>query len=115
MNRAFSAFVKSMCLASLAVSLLATAQDKTAAPAKPDAAKGASLFTDGDASRSLPACVSCHGAGGNSTITANPKLAGQHEEYLYKQLVDFTKPERTQAIMSAYARLLTDDEKKNIA
>jgi cytochrome c553 len=115
MNRAFSAFVKSMCLASLAVSLLATAQDKTAAPAKPDAAKGASLFTDGDASRSLPACVSCHGAGGNSTITANPKLAGQHEEYLYKQLVDFTKPERTQAIMSAYAKLLTDDEKKNIA
>jgi cytochrome c553 len=31
--------------------------------------------------------------GGNSTIVANPKLAGQHEGYIYKQLVDFTTAE----------------------
>jgi cytochrome c553 len=107
----------------MAVSAVASAQDEKkpappaapAAPVKPDAAKGASLFTDGDAARSIPACVSCHGAGGNSTISANPKLAGQHADYLYKQLVDFTTPARNQAIMSTYAKLLTDPEKKNIA
>jgi len=116
MNRAFSPFVTFLCVALLALSAIASAQDKpAAAPAKPDAAKGASLFGDGDTSRGIPACVSCHGAGGNSTISANPTLAGQHAEYIYKQLVDFTKPERNQPVMTTYARLLTDDEKKNIA
>lgn len=122
MNRAFSSLVQSLFLTLMAVSAVASAQDEKkpappapAAPVKPDAGKGASLFTDGDAARSIPACVSCHGAGGNSTISANPKLAGQHADYLYKQLVDFTTPARNQAIMSTYAKLLTDPEKKNIA
>ena len=83
-----------MLLALLAVSATASAVEEpkpAAAPAvavKADASKGATLYADGDAARGLPACVSCHGAAGNSTITANPKLAGQHENYLYKQLVD---------------------------
>jgi cytochrome c553 len=123
MNRAFSSLVQSLFLALMAASAVASAQDEKkpvpppapAAPVKADAAKGASLFADGDAARSIPACVSCHGAGGNSTISANPKLAGQHADYLYKQLVDFTTPARNQAIMSTYAKLLTDPEKKNIA
>jgi cytochrome c553 len=36
---------------------------------------------------SWPAC--CHGAAGNSTITQNPKLSGQHEAYIAKQLLNF--------------------------
>jgi cytochrome c553 len=84
-------------------------------PAKVDPAKGASLYADGDNARGLPACVSCHGAAGNSTITANPKLAGQPEGYLYKQLVDFTQPARNQPVMTLYAKMLSDGEKKNIA
>src|SRR5471032_33931 len=121
MNRAFSPFVKSMLLALLAVSATATAVEETkpahtpAAAVKVDAAKGSTLYSDGDAARGLPACVSCHGAAGNSTIVANPKLAGQHEGYLYKQLVDFTTPERNQAVMSTYAKMLSDADKKNIA
>lgn len=77
-----------MLLALLAVSATASAVEApkpAAAPAvavKADAAKGATLYADGDAARGLPACVSCHGAAGNSTISVNPKLAGQHESYI---------------------------------
>ncbi len=115
MNRAFSPFVKSLFVALLAVSSAASAVDAKPAVAKADPAKGATLYADGDAARGLPACVSCHGAAGNSTIAANPKLAGQHEAYIYKQLVNFTAPERNQAIMTTYSKMLTDEEKKNIA
>lgn len=34
-------------------------------------------------------CGACHGPDGNSAISANPKLAGQHEQYLQKQLLNF--------------------------
>jgi cytochrome c553 len=120
MNRAFSPFVKSLFVALLAVSSAASAVDAKpahaeAVVAKADPAKGATLYADGDAARGLPACVSCHGAAGNSMIASNPKLAGQHEAYIYKQLVNFTAPERNQAIMTTYSKMLTDEEKKNIA
>ncbi|TFW16552.1 c-type cytochrome [Duganella callida] len=118
MNSVFSPFVKSLFVALLAVSATASAADENkpaqAAP-KIDPAKGGSLFTDGDNARGLPACVSCHGAGGNSTITVNPKLAGQHEGYVYKQLVNFTTADRNQPVMTTYAKMLTDEEKHNVA
>ena len=44
---------------------------------KPDPAKGRTIATG--------VCVACHGVDGNSPITANPVLAGQHREYI-KQL-----------------------------
>jgi cytochrome c553 len=126
MNRVFlpsagAAFVKSLLVATLAVSGLVCAAEQApahgaaAAAAKADAAKGATLYDTGDAARSLPACVSCHGAAGNSTIATNPKLAGQFAEYTHKQLVDFTGPDRNQPIMTTYAKMLTDAEKKDIA
>jgi cytochrome c553 len=73
------------------------------------------LYDSGDAARGVPACASCHGAGGNSTIATNPRLAGQFEAYVHKELVDFTTPNRNQPIMTTYAKALTDDEKRNIA
>ncbi|MHA4869155.1 c-type cytochrome [Duganella sp. PWIR1] len=118
MNSVFSPLVKSLFVALLAVSATASAEDKKPAQpaaAKIDPAKGASLYTDGDNARGLPACVSCHGAGGNSTIAVNPRLAGQHEGYLYKQLVNFTTADRNQPVMTTYAKMLTDEEKHNVA
>ncbi|MES2296300.1 MAG: c-type cytochrome [Pseudomonadota bacterium] len=115
MNRAF---LKSLLLAALAVSSLAGAAEEpkaAAVVAKVDPAKGEALYTNGDAARGIPACVSCHGAGGNSTISANPKLAAQHDAYLVKQLADFTTANRNQAVMTTYAKMLSDDEKKNVA
>jgi cytochrome c553 len=111
-----AAFVKSLLVATLALSGLASAAAPAASAAvKADAAKGGTLYDSGDAARGLPACVSCHGAAGNSTIAANPKLAGQVEHYAYKQLVDFTGPDRNHPVMTLYAKMLTDQEKKDVA
>lgn len=104
-----------MLVATLAVSGFASAAAPAAAPVKADPAKGATLYDSGDAARNLPACVSCHGAAGNSTIAANPRLSGQIAAYTHKQLVDFTTPNRNNPVMTTYAKMLSDDEKKNIA
>jgi cytochrome c553 len=117
MNRAFLPLAKSLLVAMLAVAGLTgqTYAAEESAAAKADPAKGEALYTNGDAGRSIPACASCHGAAGNSTIVANPKLAGQHEAYVYKQLSNFKGPDRNQAIMSTYAKAMTDDDMKNVA
>lgn len=117
MNRAFLPLVKSLFVVMLAMSSIAQASEekKAAEVKKVEPAKGDALFASGDAARNIPACVACHGAAGNSTIAQNPKLAAQHEAYLYKQLVDFKGPERNNPVMSAIAKSLTDDEMKNIA
>jgi cytochrome c553 len=118
MKRAFLPFVNSVFVALLAVSSLAIAAEEKkaeATAAKADPAKGEALYSTGDAARGIPACVSCHGAAGNSTIVQNPKLAAQHEAYIVKQLSNFKSPERNNPVMSTIAKALTDDEAKNIA
>ena len=115
MNRAFSPFLKSLLVATLAVSGFASAAAPAPAAAKADPAKGASLYDTGDAARGLPACVSCHGAGGNSTIAVNPRLSAQIANYTHKQLVDFTTPSRQNPVMTTYAKMMTDEEKRNVA
>jgi cytochrome c553 len=66
-------------------------------------------------------CVACHAADGNSTSGAYPKLAGQHEAYLYKELKDFVAqpgakaPERKNAIMLGMAGALNDQDAHNVA
>ncbi|WP_026354951.1 c-type cytochrome [Massilia niastensis] len=115
MNRLTFPFVRSLLVATLAVCASASAAEAPKAVAKVDPAKGGTLYDSGDAARGLPACLSCHGAAGNSTIVANPKLAGQFEAYTHKQLIDFTTPNRQQPVMTTYAKMLTEDEKKNIA
>lgn len=65
-------------------------------------------------------CVACHAADGNSTIAANPRLAGQHPEYTYKQLLNFKpqagKPaERNNGVMAGMVGNLSDDDMKNLA
>jgi len=114
MNRAFSLFVKSLFAILLAVSTVAIAAEEKKA-AKPDPAKGEAIFTGGDSSRNIVACVSCHGAAGNSTIVQNPKLAGQHEAYIIKQLENFRSPDRNNPIMTPIAKALTEEDMKNIA
>jgi len=114
MNRAFSPFVKSLFAVLLAISTVANAAEEKKA-VKPDAAKGEAIYSSGDSTRNIPACVACHGAAGNSTIAQNPKLAGQHEAYLFKQLENFRNPDRNNAIMTPIAKALTEADMKNIA
>lgn len=65
-------------------------------------------------------CAGCHGPDGNSPISTNPKIAGQHEEYLYKQLRAFKSwdgktPERENPIMGAMVAGLEDADMKALA
>ncbi|MGV0952735.1 MAG: c-type cytochrome [Fluviibacter sp.] len=61
-------------------------------------------------------CAACHGMDGNSSIPANPSLAGQHAAYIVKQLNNFRtsadgKPAlRQNAIMNGMAAPLTPEE-----
>lgn len=65
-------------------------------------------------------CAGCHMADGNSQLPANPKLAGQHPEYLFKQLNEFkawdgAKPVRENAVMTAMSAGLEKDDMKALA
>ena len=114
MNRAFLPVVKSLFVMLLAVSVSGHAAEEQKA-AKADLVKGEAIYANGDATRNITACVACHGVAGNSTIAQNPKLAGQHEAYINKQLNNFKTPERNNAIMTSIAKALTADDMKNIS
>jgi cytochrome c553 len=82
------------------------------AKAKADPAKGKAIAET--------ICVACHGADGNSAASANPHLAGQVEEYIYKQLQNFKsidgKPAaRNNPIMAGMAAPLSDEDMRNVA
>jgi cytochrome c553 len=72
-----------------------------------DAAKGQAIASG--------ICAACHGPDGNSLITANPVLAGQHPEYLYKQLANYKSGQRKNPIMSLQVATLSDDDMRNLA
>jgi len=60
-------------------------------------------------------CAACHGADGNSPLAINPKLAGQHDAYLYKQLSDFKAGKRENAVMSGMVAALTEEQMRGLA
>src|SRR5260370_40580824 len=76
------------------------------APAKPDVTRGQAIATQ--------VCASCHGADGNSAGGAFPKLAGQHAEYIVKQLKDYKtqpgakEPARKNPVMAGTERGLEE-------
>jgi len=113
MNRALPMIAKVVCIALMSFSVAWANEEK--APAAADPAKGSTLYSNGDPSRGILACVACHGAAGNSTITQNPKLAGQHDAYIQKQLHNFKGPDRNNAIMTGIAKALGEDDVRNIA
>lgn len=60
-------------------------------------------------------CAACHGADGNSVNPAWPKLAGQHAEYLVKQLWYFEHGERENATMKPMASVLDEQGREDVA
>lgn len=74
--------------------------------AKGDPAKAQQIVTT--------VCAACHNADGNSIAPANPKLAGQHPEYLNKQLADFKSGERKSAVMAGMVAALSPEDMKNL-
>jgi cytochrome c553 len=98
--------------AALAAGLLWAAPAAAQDAAKPDLAKGEQLARQ--------VCVACHAADGNSVAPANPKLAGQHTNYLYKQLTNFKaqggkKAARENALMAGMVANLSDPDMRALA
>lgn len=114
MRQTISATLKTLVLAAgLSLAAVTFANEPAAAP---DAAKGEALYNNGDAKRGVAACMGCHGANGVSGGGAYPKLAGQHASYIVKQLKDYKAgKERPNAVMSAFAGLLSDEDMANVA
>lgn len=67
-------------------------------------------------------CAACHGQDGNAMVDIYPKIAGQHESYIAKQLHDFRQGAKTggedgryDPVMSAQAANLSDQDIADLA
>jgi cytochrome c553 len=105
---AFGAFVSSAC-----------AQDAASppqpAPAPATAQTGAPPGSV-DAGRTKSAtCAACHGVDGNSVTADWPSLAGQHPEYIARQLKAFKTGERKSVTMMPFAQMLSDQDVADVA
>jgi cytochrome c553 len=77
-----------------------------------------SAWAQGDAAagqQKAAPCVACHGPAGQSTNPVWPKLSGQHEQYLFKQLKDFKTKARKNPLMEAQVANLTDQDMADLA
>lgn len=87
----------------------------TAAPADPAVAqRGKAIAQSGVEDRDIPACLACHGpqAKGMGPI---PRLAGQHRDYLLRQIKDFRASVREGNTMHENAKAITDQEAQALA
>lgn len=94
------------------------ARAEEAKPAAPSAAAAPSA--DRGKVIATTVCAACHNADGNSAISANPKLAGQHYDYIVKQLKDFKaagdKPAaRPNPVMGGMVANLSEAQMKDLA
>jgi cytochrome c553 len=73
----------------------------------------------GDPAKAQPTasqiCAACHGVDGNSPLPMNPRLAGQHPEYLFKQLNEFKSGSRNNAVMMGMVAGLSAEDMRNLA
>lgn len=60
-------------------------------------------------------CFGCHGADGNATAPTFPKLAGQNEKYIVKQLKDIKGNVRPSAMMAGFAAGLSEQDMEDLA
>lgn len=102
---------RSLLLLSLLAGVAVAAEQTPPAP-KGDPAKGQVIAST--------ICGACHGADGNSPVSANPKLAGQSAEYLFKQMKNFKtgpegKPERTNPIMNGMIAAFDENQMHDLA
>lgn len=61
------------------------------------------------------ACGACHGVDGNSAVATYPKLAGQNESYIVRQLGQFKSGKRMNPIMMPMSSTLSDQDMHDVA
>lgn len=77
-------------------------------------ARGRELYTQGITAQGVPACALCHGPDAHG-LSDFPRLAGQHSQYVLKQLGSFQSNMRDVAIMHGVAKTLNLEEMQAIA
>ena len=91
----------------------APAAGAAAAPA--EAAAGVLVLGDAKAGESKAAlCGACHGLDGNPGDKQYPKLAGQNEAYIARQITLFQTQKRQNAIMMGFAASLSQQDMHDI-
>jgi cytochrome c553 len=75
---------------------------------------GRDIYEKGVASEGVPACAACHGPDAHG-IADFPRLAGQHSQYVLKQLSSFKSNMRNIAVMHGVAQSLRLPEMQAVA
>ncbi|MES1154533.1 MAG: c-type cytochrome [Rhodanobacter sp.] len=89
----------------------------SAATVAPAAATVAVAIKPGDATAGqakAAVCGACHGMDGNSSDAQYPKLAGQSEQYIVRQLTDFKSGKRQNPIMMGMATPLSEQDMHDV-
>jgi cytochrome c553 len=78
------------------------------------AARGERIYLDGNEDSGVPACEACHEWEGQGN-ERYPRLAGQHQAYTVKAILDYRSGARDHRIMRQIAARLTDSEIEAVA
>jgi cytochrome c553 len=76
--------------------------------------RGKDIYQNGDTVAGVPPCGACHGAAAAGTDDY-PRLAGQHVQYLMKQLRSFQNNMRNVAVMHGVAQGLQRNDMEAVA
>lgn len=76
--------------------------------------RGREIFENGIPSEGVPACSACHGRDAHG-LQDFPRLAGQHAQYVLKQLASFQSNMRNVAVMHGVAQNLRLPEMEAVA
>jgi cytochrome c553 len=99
--------MKSLAALILATAIAGPALASESKPAfKPDLARGQAVAAT---------CQACHMADGSRGLAQNPILAGQHPEYIVKQLTEFKAGLRKNPIMQGFSALLSEEDMRHVA
>jgi cytochrome c553 len=79
----------------------------TSNPALAD--KGKVMYENGAPERDIEACTVCHGHSGEG-VNTQPRLAGQHPDYVSIQMFQYRKGLRENKVMQHVTEKMTDDE-----
>ena len=77
-------------------------------------ARGRDIFEHGIPAQGVPACAACHGPDALGS-DQYPRLAGQHAQYILKQLASFQSNMRDIAVMHGVAQNLRTPEMRAVA
>jgi cytochrome c553 len=101
-------------MSALAAYYAALKPNASVAASQTTVARGREIYEQGIPAQGVPACSSCHGADAHG-VGDFPRLAGQHSQYILKQLSSFQSNMRNVAIMHGVAQNLRLQEMQSVA